>query len=234
MTIKFPYRITLTRDRPSDPRPRRGHPIARWAATLTGLGTLVLAPGVAGASTALAAASNGPVSATINVAPPAVKSVTVNISSFVYTSCSGGSSTPNALGFPSGICSSPGYQVTNGATPAQIEIQGADATAAGGANWTLCSQGRTPAGSAPAPVCPAGNPGQNQYEEHVVAVGGPNTNTIELSNTAQCDSTFAPNGSACAAAPANTFSSEASIISGPQSSTNTASSFSTTITYTAV
>jgi hypothetical protein len=154
--------------------------------------------------------------------PPSVKSVTVSATSLTFGACSGGSSTPTALGFPNATCSTPSYTVTNnGDTTEEITISGSAATPSDqSANvWSLCGgTGATCTGSSAAP-------GADQYSESDTSAAG---QTV-LTTSAQCDAAF----STCSAVPAGGSASESLHITGPQTSTDTSPSFSMTIVYTA-
>jgi hypothetical protein len=229
------FRLGLTRSR------RSGAPTSalsdhRGRATL---GTTLFATLLALIAAPLAASAASSATATINVAPPPVKSVTVSPTTLTYASCgSGNSGTASQLPFPSGECNTQSYSVTNsGNVSEQISVQGADAVSSGTGthtNWTLCSS--FSGDQSPPPACTgvgalSGNfPGQNQFEEEVNS----SPVFIELSNSPQCDLSFgARSGTTCASAAANASRSPWLQMIGPASSTDPSLTFTTTVTYTA-
>src|SRR5262249_25604197 len=157
-----------------------------------------------------------------------------------YTNCKYGSSTATQLGFPNAACAgaSP-ITITNGTTPANILVNGADMIPAdNGTHWTLCMHG----GLADPPACtgdplgPPGStqlPGANEYEETTSPnPGGPLDNTGPgpwsfLANTPRGDVSFA--GTAAAGAQATDYL----YITGPKSSSDPSTSWSTSVTWTA-
>jgi hypothetical protein len=211
---------------------RRGQPAALHAARATVVdrtpggarrgrraATAAVLSAAAIVATGVTALAGNSITATINVAPPAVKSVTVSVSTLTYSTCSGGSSTSTQLGFPNGACNAAAYTVTNGSTAAEIDVTGADAVPSSGGtkHWVLVSSLA---------------PGVDQYRELVHnASAGPNSPT--LSNSAQCDTNFVPSTNPCTDA-AGATSSEIAFLTGPSSSTDPSSTFTTTITYTAI
>jgi hypothetical protein len=181
---------------------------------LAGLAALAVAAVPVGSALA---ATSGSVSETITVA---VRSVTVSPSS--ASLCSSAS----PLTFPNGRCQTSNITITNGSAAGHIDVNGADAIPAdSGTHWTLC------AGTV-APTCSGGgNAGQDQYRENTFN----NSNTSirpDLTNTPQCDTSFAP-GSACAAA-AGQSTKEFIAMTGPSASTDTSSTFTSSVTWTAV
>jgi hypothetical protein len=98
----------------------------------------------------------------------------------------------------------------------------------GGSPWALC--GATD-GSAPA-CTSAGQPGAEQYK--LVLSNNTGAFGLPLSTRPQCDVTFSGRSSPnCTAAPGQS-TSENLALSGPQSTANGASSYSTTVTWTVV
>jgi hypothetical protein len=168
---------------------------------------------------AAAASGTGSVAATIHVGS-SVLSLTVSPSTFDY--CTSG--TP--LTFPNGFCgaSSP-VTVTMGSVGGHIDVNGADALPSdSGTPWTLCD------GTGGGPACAAPRtPGPDQYLEGQIINLAPALNSF-LYDSPECDVAF---GSACQAS-AGASVAEQYAMTGPSSSTSTASSFSTTITWTAL
>jgi hypothetical protein len=173
-----------------------------------------------------------PISATS--APTPVRSVTVGPNTATY-GCSG---QDGGLTFPNGACSTGQITITNGGVPSRILVNGDDAVPeVSGTNWVLC-------GASGGPACggSGGLPGADQYRERTRGSSffGPLDGPF-LANSAQCDTAFAfgfdptfgqPPAPTCNAA-ANQSSPETVRLVGPASSTTTADSFSTTITWTA-
>jgi hypothetical protein len=219
MTIWPGYRLRLSLGRPrAAPVRRRVWLAAAAAAAVIGL---VVAPA-------------------IPVAPPPVKSVTISIGSTTYINCVYGSSTGTQLGFPNGACVAfNGIQVTNGTAPATIMVNGADMVPAdNGTHWAL-----EPASpltydiTSPPPL-----PGPDQYLETVSGLpltGGYNSGPqldqgpfLTLTNTPSCDLAFT-GFTGCGTVPAGTANNEFLAMTGPSSSTDTSSTFTTTVTWTA-
>jgi hypothetical protein len=191
-TIK---RIEIVRVQVSDRSPSR--PIS-WRA-LGPLAISVMALLGLSAGPALAAGS-GSSTATINVATPAVLSLTVSPVTVTYASCAAGSSTASTLGFPNGLCyvggnpttaagSSGGVTITNAGAPSQIDVNGANAIPSdAGTPWSLC-------GGAGGLACSGASdsPGPNQLIEegdgYAASRAGDTAGTV-YSNTAQCDVAF--------------------------------------------
>jgi hypothetical protein len=225
VTIWSGYRLRFSLGRP------RGAPLRRrvWlaAAAAAAIG-LVAVPAIP----ASAAGGPGNLSVSVSVVPPVVKSVTLSVSSTSYVNCVYGTSTATQLGFPNGACqaASQPIVVTNGTAPATITVNGANMVPADlGPNWTL-------AGSAgPAPSCPATGP--DQYCETLAPVSGYDSGAsltpapyLVLGNAATCDTVFSP---ACGPASPGQAAPEFLAMTGPSSSTDTSSSFSTAVTWTA-
>jgi hypothetical protein len=187
----------------------------RVAAALAGsLAAAVLIP--AGLATA---ASSGTVDETINVG---VLSVTVSTSA--VTLCSSAS----PLTFPNGTCESPNITITNGTTPANIEVSGADAVPSdGGTEWTLCQVLKV---SGPTPCDGSDNPGADQYSEFTQG-GGPQ---LDGPGSPQCDTAFDPSPTPGCSASAGQSASESIGLTGPSSSTDPSSTFKSSVTWTAV
>jgi hypothetical protein len=226
------YRLTLSLGRP-DFRPAK---LGRlWLTAAAAAIGLVAAP----AFPASAAGNPDPasLSVSVSVVPPAVKSVTLSVSSTTYTGCFYGSSTSTQLGFPNGACTAAAspFTVTNGTAPATILVSGADMVPAdSGPHWALCGV---------ALACSSSQfiPGSDQYLETVSGNPGYNSGPqqgpgpfVLFDNTPQCDITFAGlTGNTCNAAPAGAVSKEFLAMTGPSSSTDSSSTFSTTVTWTA-
>jgi hypothetical protein len=163
-----------------------------------------------------------------SVARP-VLSVTVSPSSGSFGSCGGADQ--SILSFPNGSCRTPsgagGLQITNGGAPARVMVSGADlAPAGGGRSWVLCGSG-----DGVAPACTSGGePGADQYRLHAIAADG--TRSEYLSDQAQCDLAFS-GGKNCHAAPGQQ-AAEVLALTGPARTTNTATSFTSTVTWTVV
>lgn len=228
-------RLHVSVARPEQPTAKSGTPrsivsarvasYGRRAVTALAVCAAILVP------TGVTALAGSQISATINVVPPAVKSVTVSVTDLTYGSCGGGSSTANQLGFPNGHCQASGYTVTNGNTAAQIDVTGADAVPSSGAtaHWTLCN------GQVIGPCTGTGYfPGQNQYGETVINPTTVNQWQTALANSAQCDLGFWNSNTTCGTSAATTSASEYLVILGPSASSDGSSTFTTTVTYTAV
>jgi hypothetical protein len=182
---------------------------------------LVAALIVIGLGALPAAAGTGSVQATISVGS-SVLSLTVSPSSFSYCS------SQSPLSFPNGQCSaSSDVTVTMGNVGGHVEVNGADAvpSAGVGTHWTLCG------GTSGAPACTgtSNGPGTDEYAETELVGNQVFTNGF-LANAPSCDIAFS--GSQCPAAAGESHSESFAII-GPAASTSTASSFSTSITWTA-
>jgi hypothetical protein len=207
---------------------RRHAPLA--AATIALLGVW---------ATPALAASSGSSTATINVAP-SVLSVSVSPTTVTFAKCAGGTSTSADLGFPDGECnvgtlpddgqSVGGVDVTNTGEASQIDVNGSNATPSdNGTPWTLCSNiGNCSNGA---------NPGANQFSIQSLGWYGSIGNSVmSLTNTPSCDSAFSNGGTSDDSCSATTGASEDEqlLLTGPQSSTDTSSVFTTTLTWTAV
>ena len=226
-------RLTLRLIRTDVRAPRPGRLWLAAAATAIGLVAVPAFP-------ASAAGNPDPasLSVSVSVVPPAVKSVTVSVSSTTYTNCVYGSSTSTQLGFPNGACVAADnpITVTNGIAQATIVVDGADMVPAdSGPHWVLCGL-NVPCSSSQF------NPGADQYVETVSAVPGYNSGAqqgpgpfVAFDDTPQCDITFAgTTGNVCNPAPGGAVSKEFLAMTGPTSSTDSSSTFSTTVTWTAL
>lgn len=179
---------------------------------LTGLFLALVVVG-AGRVTPAAASGTGAVTATINVGSQ-VLSLTVSPSAISF--CTPGS----PLTFPNGTClaSSP-IAVTYGSTSGHIDVNGADAVPQdNGTHWTLCG------GGGAACTKSTNTPGLDQYELGT-------SSTFILTNTPQCDTAF--NATCLPVSPGQTVN-ETYLLEGPASSTSSASTFTTTMTWTAL
>lgn len=166
------------------------------------------------------ASARASTSASLSASVPVVsqfKSIVVNATSESFGGCSGGSSSGNTLGYPNGTCATPVYTVTNnGSLPEGLDVTGSNATASdGGTGWSLIAGGATP--------------GTNQYQLH--------TGTgLFLSTSPQCDTDV----SGCSSTTQNSLqpgstANEQLTLNGPSAASDVAAtSFSSSITYTAV
>lgn len=173
---------------------------------------------------------------------PTLVSVTVSPSTARFGGCSGGNrsvntaSTSGALGFPNGQCwlgkagSGGSYPITitNTGVAAKIFVNGGNAVPSdGGAQWGLCNLG-----SSPAVACANGSgkmPGNNQYLLQNFAAGS--DNTAGLTNNSVCDPEFS--AGSCQAVTGDA-QQEGIEITGPELSSDTATSWTVTIKWTAV
>jgi hypothetical protein len=186
------------------------------------------------------AQSSGSSTATINVGTQPVLSLTVSPSTVTYANCDGGSSTTSTLGFPNATCfvggvidsaqgSAGGVTVTNTGAPSQVDVNGANAIPSdAGTNWTLVTDA---------------TPGANQFVEDGAGWSGNDADdSLEYTNSPQCDAAFGEgqgqgtkdNGACTAASTTGESTAEQLYIIGPASSTDTSSTFTTVITWTAV
>jgi len=159
------------------------------------------------------AQSSGDATATIPVTP-LVRSVTVSPNAVTYGNCTKGGA---SLTFPNDTCTTPAVTVTNTGSAGHINVHGSDAVPSdSGTHWSLLG------GTTTSP------PGPDKFAELTAnTAGGPGTT---LSNTDACDETFTMG---CTAS-ANQSANETVGLTGPSSSSDSSSSFSTTITWTAV
>jgi hypothetical protein len=184
------------------------------------------------------AASTGSGTATINIVP-AVYSVTVSPATFSFGLCSTrlGASTGSSLGFPDGYCYygtgtstyTTGVTITNTGAAGHIDVNGSNAVPSdAGTPWTLCSeQGGT------CTYLSGGlyYPGANQFQlGNLADPDGSNAYTI-ISNSPACDEAFDASVGCSAASGASQI--EGLEMTGPESSTDTSSTFTTTLTWTA-
>jgi hypothetical protein len=213
-----------------------------WAAV-----AVLASAGLAACSTAATSSTPGTPggSSSISISlktVPTLVAVTVSPSSASFGSCIGGNgsvntaSTSGALGFPNGQCwlgkagSGGSYPITitNTGVAARIFVNGANAVPSdGGAQWGLCNLG-----SSPAVTCANASgkmPGNNQYLLQNFAAGS--ENSAGLTNTSVCDPEFA--AGSCAAVTGDA-QQEGIKITGPELSSDTATSWTVAIKWTAV
>jgi hypothetical protein len=152
--------------------------------------------------------------------------LSVTLSTNAVDLCS--SATP--LTFPNGSCTSSSITITNGAVPANIEVNGADAVPSdGGTSWTLCSSG----GPAPACTLPTAQ-GQDQFSEQTLGkFMGPILANATVNTPPQCDTAFDSSAQGCTAS-AGQVGNERIQLVGPSASTDPSLTFSTSVTWTAV
>ena len=207
---------------------------------------LVAAAGLAACSTSHGTAAGTPgkgqsIAISLKVVPTIV-SVTVAPSSAAFGGCIGGdasvntASTSAALGFPNGHCSlgAPGAHgsfpitITNTGVAADVYVSGGNAVPSdGGTQWGLCNFGTDPAAH-----CSADSgklPGANQYVVQNFTAGS--MNPSGLTNTLTCDTQFA--AGQCSAVQGDA-QSEGILLTGPASSSDQATAWTITITWTAV
>lgn len=192
---------------------------------MVGAAVLALVGGTIAASSAAAASNSSSASTQLSLqAAPDVLSVTVSPSSGTFGGCYGGDSTsPAELGFPNGICSAAGIVVTNTGLPGHMMVTGSPMSPVGGGSaWVLCGSS-----DGLAPTCNnGGTPGADQYQLKVSRPGGGE----RLSTQPQCDRAFGVAFS-CSATPGRS-STESALLIGPQGTSNGASNYTTTITWT--
>jgi hypothetical protein len=201
-------------------RRARGRAVAAFVAVALAFAAVVVGH-------AAAASTSARVQLSVHAAPD-VLSVTVSPTSGAFGGCHGGDTTSlSTLGFPNGTCRSGFLSVTNTGLPSRIMITGSSFSPLGGGTpWLLCgaTDGTTPS-------CQnQGQPGAEQFKLQpfdIVANPG-----VFLSAQAQCDVLFQA-GAGCIAAPGQ-LTRESLLLTGPQSTANGASDYSTTVTWTAV
>jgi hypothetical protein len=182
-----------------------------------------------------AASTSGSNTATVQLVPPAVRSITVSPATAVFNHCS-----PNAtaLAFPNGACQvglqdattgaiTGGITITNGSVAGHIDVNGQNATPSdvGGTPWTLLTTPSTP--------------GINQFIEETFGSSLVNSNGSLVAPTPLCDGAFTlagtpPNQTGDCSASANQSANEALLLEGPSSSTDQNGPFTITTTWTAV
>jgi hypothetical protein len=205
-----------------------------WLIVLLGLALLIVV--IAFVNRPAPAASNG---ASISIslkAVPTIRSVTVSPGKASFSNCTGGNaaddtaSTSNALGYPNGHCwvgtpeagGSFPITITYGGPPGQVFVDGGNAVpSAGGGQWGLCNASAACTG-------PGGAPGADQYM--VKNFGTGTNNSTGLTGSFTCDHEFSPRG--CSATEGQAQKEGVELI-GPQSSGNTSTSWTVTVTWAA-
>jgi hypothetical protein len=186
---------------------------------------------------------------------PTIRSVTVSPGEVTFGDCNGGNGDTNsvgsALGYPNGSCSvglvganeSFPITVTYTGIPGKVLVSGSNAVPAdNGAQWSLCNPNISTAGtsssSTTAPSCAGSNglPGMNQYTVTNFASGVAYANP--LSTNASCDQEFdaVPTGG-CTATPPELQSQvqhEGLVLTGPETWDDHSTSWTITVTWTAV
>ncbi len=199
---------------------------------------------IAGCGT-VAVPQNAGNAATINLSlttVPTIRSVTVSPAKASFGSCAGGMasqdthSTSGRLGFPNGECFvgllSPGIYpitITNTGIASDIFVNGSSANPSDdGSQWALCNVGRRPA-----VACTGrdGRPGADQYLVENFSPVGERTNGI--TDTPTCDLAFGGGSRQCWAVEGASQSEGIELI-GPYSSSDTATKWTLTITWTPV
>lgn len=190
------------------------------------------------------ASNNGSASFGLNVVPQ-IYSVTVSRSISSFGNCTGGNSTSSALGFPDGDCYAGSGPVVSGYVPAvtitntglggSMDISGQDATPSdNGTPWTLCTANVT----GPT-LCSTNNgsaPGPNQYALFGAAYNE-RTGLPNVLDTPACDIMFDVNANGAPSGCTSTTGqqgNESFQLQGPASSTDTSSSWTISVTWTAV
>lgn len=174
---------------------------------------------------------------------PTIRSITVSPKKASFGSCSGGyaqnntASAGDKLGYPNARCwvgitnpyGSFPIKITNTGIAAYVYVNGSNAVPSdNGSQWQLCNLGRRPAVSC---TGRRNRPGVNQY---LVQNFGPSTtmNTAGLTGTPACDHQFDPSGKCWAVQ--GTFQTEGIKLTGPSTSTDNATNWTVTITWTPV
>lgn len=187
-----------------------------------------------------AAGTSGSLSLSLTTVPT-IRSVTISPSRASFTDCTGGNgaqntrSTVGKLGFPNGECwvgSHLPYRypitVTNTGIASNIDISGSTADPAdGGTSWSLCNMG---AGAAIACTGTRDRPGPDQYEVRDFSAFGIQSRGI--TSTPRCDRVFGPAGNCWAVQ--GMAQTEGLVLIGPQWSSDTATKWTVTITWTPV
>ena len=226
----------------------RGTPRSAWRRNGPRLVTaLVAAAGLAACATSSGGTPAGTPGKGSSIAislkvVPTIVSVTVAPSSAGFGGCAGGdpsvntASTATSLGFPNGHCSlgTPGAHgsfpitITNTGVAANVYVNGGNAVPSDkGTEWGLCNLGTNPAAK-----CSASDgklPGNNQYVVQNFTAGG--MNATGLTGTMTCDTQFAAGG--CSAVQGDA-QAEGILLTGPFSSSDQSTSWTITITWTAV
>ncbi len=171
---------------------------------------------------------------------PTIRSITVSPHKSKFSDCAGGfeinntRSTPDALGFPNGICYSgtPGsvfpITITNTGIAAAIYVSGSNAIPSdGGTSWTLCNLGANPV-----VACSGLNgktPGTNQYAVQNFAPNG--MNTAGLTATPTCDMQFGGGGQSHCLAGNGRLQTEGLRLIGPWSTDDSSTKWTVTVTW---
>ncbi len=172
---------------------------------------------------------------------PTIRSITVSPRKSKFSSCAGGlavnntQSTPDALGFPNGICyaGTPGsvfpITITNTGIAAAIYVSGSNAIPSDdGTSWALCNLGANPV------VGCSGlhgkTPGTNQYAVQNFAPNG-QLNTAGLTATPACDAQFGGRGEGHCWAVNGLSQTEGLRLIGPWSSDDSSTKWTVTITW---
>ena len=177
---------------------------------------------------------------------PTIRSVTVSPGSVTFGDCSGGSgytnSTGDSLGYPNGSCTVGAIgvnetfpiTVTYTGIPGSVYVSGSKAVPAdNGSEWTLCSPPGSPA-SQTGCTGTQGLPGDDQYMVMNFAEAVENAGV--LTTTPTCDKEFDSHGG-CAATPQEFQSQvqhEGLLLTGPRSWSDHSTSWTITVTWTAV
>jgi hypothetical protein len=189
---------------------------------------------LAGGPSAASADSDAAIEATIVIDVP-IRSVTVTPGQVTFAECSGPD--PAALTIPNGTCTvghstgGPplgGVTVTNTGDAGHILVSGSDAIPSDlGTHWKLC-------GAPQKLACSAGaGPGLDEFGMSAVGyLGGGASSSVRLSNSLACDMAFNQHPS-CGAAVHDAFKVEQLRLTGPSSSSNPSTRFTTHITWTA-
>lgn len=173
---------------------------------------------------------------------PTIRSVTVTPGTVTFGNCTGGSGATNsseqAMGYPNGSCSVGAIGVNETfpiavsytGLPGNVYVSSSNAVPAdGGTPWSLCSpQGK--------PSCTGGQglPGSDQYMIMNFAPQVPNATV--LTTTSTCDAEFDPGGG-CTASPqefAKQTQHEGLLLTGPRTWDDHSTSWTLTVTWTAV
>jgi hypothetical protein len=178
---------------------------------------------------------------------PTIRSVTVSPGAVTFGDCTGGNgytdSTAGSMGYPNGSCTVGNLTVpetfpisiTYTGIPGDVYVNGSNAAPSdNGTGWSLCSPGGIPSGQ---PACTAsqGNqPGEDQYM--VLNVAANEKNSGVLTTTPACDKVFDAGGG-CSATPQeykNQVQHEALLLTGPSIWDDHSTSWTMTVTWTAV
>ena len=202
-----------------------------------------LAACATGGTSSMAGTAGGSSSISISLKTvPTVVAVSVSPSSASFGNCSGGNgsvntaSTSAALGFPNGQCwvgkagSGGSYPITitNTGVAARIFVNSGNAVPSdSGTQWGLCNLGRSP--TVACALSSGQLPGNNQYLLQNFAAGS--VNAAGLTGTSVCDPEFA--AGSCAAVTGDA-QQEGIKITGPELSSDTSTSWTVTIKWTAV